>query len=149
MECTLVLISWENPSESKILIRYDICKEKRCLRERNSIEREVATQRSSQKFQSDSHTRVNVCVYASDFLSEDYWREIKIALRALVRAGKERTMRGIRMWYISISCPQERLRMNFLFICYPISLYYYLSKSWRWFIVYRAYISSNFFLRRV
>lgn len=41
--------------------------------------------------------RVNVRVHASDFLSEDYWREIKIALRALVRVGKERAMRGIRM----------------------------------------------------
>lgn len=113
MECTLVLISWENLWESKILIQYDICKEKRCLRdERNSVEREVAAQRSSQKFQSDSHTRVNVCVHASDFLSEDYWREIKIALRALVRAGQERAMRGIRMWYLHIISLSVRRKDN-------------------------------------
>lgn len=73
--------------------------------------------------------RVNVCVHASDFLSEDYWREIKITLRALVRAGKERAMRGIRM-YTSLYIYPEKITDKFFFeICYSISsTYYYLRR---------------------
>jgi len=75
-----------------------IAKKSAVLRQRNSIEREVAARNSPRRsFKVILITRVNVCVHASDFLSEDYWREIKIALRTLVRAEKERMMRGIRM----------------------------------------------------
>lgn len=65
-------------------------KKKRSLCERNSVEREVSVRRDSEF---SSHDRVNVCVHATDFLSEDYWREIKIAF---ARSCEEGT-RGIRM----------------------------------------------------
>jgi len=155
MECTLVLIFWENPWELKILIRYDAknCKEKRCFTaEKLYRKRSRGAQQSSQKFQSDSHNPCQ-CVRACFWLPVGgllAWnKDCTPHARACGEGTYDAWDKNVILAYISISVRREDYGSLFFLICYPsLSFCYYLSNSWRSYTTYQFYILI-FFLRPI